>query len=194
MKRLLVLIFVLAGAGTLPAQDTIGVRNTAADTTSMRLSPGKAMMRSMLLPGWGQFSVGAVKRGVLFAALQGSSYYMLVRTNSRLNTAEERLDTRVGVVRDSLIEAATVPEDTAGLQARLDTTALVNAERSLVTSRKRHMQDWITYTIFFTLASGVDAFVAAHLADFPAQIGTEPQLDGSVNLRLSVPLPSKRQR
>ena len=75
MKRLLVLIFVLAGAGTLPAQDTIGVRNTAADTTSMRLSPGKAMMRSMLLPGWGQFSVGAVKRGVLFAALQGSSYY-----------------------------------------------------------------------------------------------------------------------
>jgi hypothetical protein len=194
MKRLLVLIFLLVGAGPLAGQDTTAVRATPPDTTSNRFSPGKAMMRSMILPGWGQFSVGAVKRGALFAALQGSSYYMLVRTNSRLHKAEEKLDTRVGVVRDSLIDAATAPEDTAGLQARLDTTVLVNAERSLVTSRKRHMQDWITYTIFFTLASGVDAFVAAHLADFPAQIGTEPQLDGSVNLRLSVPLPSKRQR
>ena len=87
-----------------------------------------------------------------------------------------------------------MPEDTVGLEARLDTTQLVNGERSLVTSRKRHMQDWITYTIFFTLASGVDAFVAAHLADFPVQIGTQPQTNGSVDVRLSVPLPSRRQR
>ena len=195
MKRLLISIFLLAGARVGAAQDTTAVvRDTVADTTAMRVAPGKAMLRSMLIPGWGQFSVGAVKRGVLFAALQGSSYYMLVRTNSRLNKAEEKLDTRTDFVRDSLITSATVPEDTVGLEARLDTTQLVNAERSLVTSRKRHMQDWITYTIFFTLASGVDAFVAAHLADFPVQIGTEPQANGSVDLRLSVPLPSRRQR
>ena len=195
MKRLLILFLLLAGARALSAQDTTAVRDSAvhADTVSNRFPPGKAMMRSMLLPGWGQFSVGAWKRGVLFAALQGSSYYMLVRTNSRLNEAEEKLDTRIGVVRDSLIGAATEPADTAGLEARLDTTVLVNAQRSLVTSRERHMQDWITYTIFFTLASGVDAFVAAHLADFPVQIETEPRVNGSMDLRLSVPLPSRKR-
>lgn len=191
MKRLLILM-MLAGAGTLSAQDSTAVRDSVvdADTASGRYPPGKAMMRSMLLPGWGQFSVGAWKRGALFAALQGSSYYMLVRTNSRLNKAEEKLDARTGFVRDSLIAEA----DTAGLEARLDSTVLVNAERSLVTSRERHLQDWITYTIFFTLASGVDAFVAAHLADFPVQIETEPRLNGSVDLRLSVPLPSRKRR
>lgn len=193
MKRLLVLFLLLAGVGNLAAQDTTAVRDTAADTASVRYSPGKAMMRSLILPGWGQFSVGAWKRGALFAALQGSSYYMLVRTNSRLNKAEDKLDTRIGFVRDSII-AADDSVDLEELEARLDTTQLINAERSLVNSRERHMQDWITYTIFFTLASGVDAFVAAHLADFPVQIDTEPQLNGSMNLRLSVPLPSRRQR
>ena len=190
MKRLLVLIFLLSIAGAATAQDTTAVRDTATDTTAVRYSPGKALMRSLLVPGWGQFSVGAWKRGALFAALQGSSYYMLVRTNSRLNKAEDKLDTRVTFVRDSLIAA----DDTVGLDARLDSTQLVNAERSLVRSRERHMQDWITYTIFFTLASGVDAFVAAHLADFPVQIDAEPQVNGSVDFRLSVPLPSRRQR
>jgi hypothetical protein len=189
MKRLLVLICLLFLARDAAAQDMPAARDSAADTTSVRFSPGKALMRSLLLPGWGRFSVGAARRGAFFAALQGSSYYMLVKTHSRLNKAEDKLDTRIGVVRDSLVAA----DDTAGLEARLDTTLLVNAERSLVRSRERHMQDWITYTLFFTLASGVDAFVAAHLADFPAQIGTEPQLNGSVHFKLSVPLPSRRQ-
>ncbi len=194
MKRLLVLIFLVALAGNATAQDTTVVRDTVVtDTTAERFAPGKALMRSLLVPGWGQFSVGAVRRGVFFAALQGSSYYMLARTNSRLNNAEAKLDARIDVVRDSLITENDSIEPVE-LEARLDTTALVNAERSLVRSRERHMQDWITYTIFFTLASGVDAFVAAHLADFPVQIGTEPQLNGSVNFKLSVPLPSRRQR
>jgi hypothetical protein len=56
------------------------------------------------------------------------------------------------------------------------------------------MQDWIAYTLFFTLASGVDAFVAAHLADFPADIETGRRPDGATELRISIPLPSRRQR
>ena len=56
----------------------------------------------------------------------------------------------------------------------------------------RVLDDW--RTIFFTLASGVDAFVAAYLADFPARIEPEARTDGSVNLKLSVLLPSRRPR
>ncbi len=190
MKRLLVFVFLLTTAGSAYAQDTLAVRDTLADSTTVRFSPGKALMRSLLVPGWGQFSVGAYRRGAFFAALQGTSYYMLVRTNSRLGNAEDKLDARITEVRDSLI----AEEDTVDLETRLDTTQLVVPQRSLVSSRERQMQDWITYTIFFTLLSGVDAFVAAHLSDFPVQIETEPQANGTVNLRLSVPLPSRRQR
>lgn len=187
MKRLLVIVLLLVGAQSAAAQDTLAVRDT---TTARRFAPGKALMRSLIVPGWGQFSVGAYKRGAFFAALQGTSYYMLARTHSRLGKAEDKLDTRVTAVRDSLIAAA----DTVDLEARVDTAQSVVAARSLVTSRERQMQDWITYTLFFTLASGVDAFVAAHLADFPVQIDAEPQTGGSLDLKLSVPLPSRRQR
>jgi hypothetical protein len=180
----LLVLLLLASAQTLAAQDTLAV----ADTTE-RFSPGKAFLRSLIIPGWGQYSVGAWERGTLFLALQGSSYYMLIRTNSRLNKAEAKLDDRIAFVRDSLVAI----DDTVNLEVRLDTMSQITPQRSLVASRERHLQDWITYTIFFTLASGVDAFVAAHLADFPARIGTERQANGAMHLKISVPFPSRRQ-
>jgi hypothetical protein len=186
MKRWL-FIALLLSAGPLHAQDTLAV---STDSTPRKFAPSKALLRSFLVPGWGQFSVGAYKRGAFFLAAQGSSYYMLVRTRTRLNRAEDQLDTRIATVRDSLITAGV---DSTDLEAQLDTLPSLLPARSLVESRKRQMQDWITYTIFFTLASGVDAFVAAHLADFPAQVGIDPQTDGSFDLKLSVPLPSRRR-
>jgi hypothetical protein len=49
-------------------------------------------------------------------------------------------------------------------------------------------QDWITYTLVWTLASGVDAFVAAHLATFPGKVEAEPRSSGGgMQLKLSFP-------
>lgn len=182
-RLLLVLLVVALSAPPLSAQD----KTEVADTSVQRYSPGKAFLRSVLLPGWGQFSVGAYKRGAVFMALQGSSYYMLAKSYRRLDEAEDRLDARLRVVRDSLI----AEDDTVDLAIRLDTMSL--HERDLVNSRRRHRQDWITYTVVFTLLSGVDAFVAAHLADFPARISTENEADGTVHLKVSVPFPARRE-
>ena len=192
MKRLLFLLFFGVSVSSAVAQDTIpAARDTLPTDTTKRFPPGKALMRSLLLPGWGQFSVGATRRGIFFAAAQGTSYYMLVKTNSRLNDAEDKLENQRGFVRDSILNAN--PQDTVNLEARIDTIDSVVARNSLVVSRERQMQDWITYTLFFTLASGVDAFVAAHLADFPVAIDTSRRADGSTQLKLSVPLPSRRK-
>jgi hypothetical protein len=193
MKPLLLVLLLFGGCRTASAQqDTAAVRDTtavAADSVQ-RFRPGTALLRSLLVPGWGQFSVGAYKRGAFFAAVQGTSYYMLVKTHKKLSRAEDRLELRTNALRDSLIAT----DDTVGLEAKLDTAQVLESGRALVDSRERQMQDWITYTLFFTLASGVDAFVAAHLADFPVRIEPEAQADGSVNLRFSVPFPSRRQR
>ena len=192
MKRLLFLLFFGCCVSSAAAQDTIpAARDTLPTDTIQRFPPGKALMRSLLLPGWGQFSVGAHRRGIFFAAAQGTSYYMLVKTNSRLNDAEEKLETQRRFVRDSILNAN--PQDTVNLETRIDTIDSVVARNSLVQSRERQMQDWITYTLFFTLASGVDAFVAAHLADFPVAIEPTRRPDGATQLKVSVPLPSRRK-
>ena len=188
MRRFLLALLLVAFASPAIAQDTTAV----ADTTLRNFPPGKALMRSMLLPGWGQFSVGAVKRGAFFVLAQGSSYYMLAKTHSRLNDAKDKETAQRQFARDSILGMQN--PDTVNLEARIDSVDSVVARHSLVVSRERQMQDWITYTIFFTLASGVDAFVAAHLADFPVEVGTEPQMNGRTDIKFTVPLPQRRRR
>lgn len=188
MRRFLFVLILLVSAQNARAQDSTAV----ADSTLRNFPPGKALMRSMLLPGWGQFSVGAHRRGAFFVVAQGSSYFMLVKTRSRLNDAKDKLGAQRQFVRDSIL--ALPAPDTAGLEARIDTIASVVARNSLVVSRERQMQDWITYALFFTLASGVDAFVAAHLADFPVQVGPQPQANGRTDIKFTVPLPQRRNR
>ena len=184
--------FLLALLFLLPAQSAFAQDTTAVADSVRRIAPGKALMRSLLLPGWGQFSVGAPKRGAFFVLTQGTSYYMLARTHSRLSDARDKHEAAREFARDSILALPDV--DTTNLELKIDSVDAVIARNSLVNSRERQMQDWITYTIFFTLASGVDAFVAAHLADFPVQIETQPQVNGAMDVKFTVPLPSRRRR
>lgn len=191
MRRFLLGLFFFCCTSTAYAQDTLAV---AADTAPERFPPGKALMRSLLLPGWGQFSVGAPKRGAFFVAIQGTSYYMLARTFSRLGDARDHEQEQVEIARDSIEALPPLINDTIDIELRIDSVPRVIGARSLVRSRERQRQDWITYALFFTLASGVDAFVAAHLADFPAAVDVTRRSDGASQIQLNVPLPSRRLR
>jgi hypothetical protein len=165
-----------------------------------RISPGKAFYRSLLIPGWGQASVGAYVRGGTFFALQSASAFMLVRTLSRLHDAQDMETRRVALAADSLLELSRqTPADSirlsdpARFQAALDSAPGVRQIRNLIESRKEQRQDWITYMLVFTLASGVDAFVAAHLANFPGSIDATPRVGGGANLEVRLPLGRSRQ-
>jgi hypothetical protein len=154
----------------------------------------------LLIPGWGQASAGAYVRAGTFVALQGVSGYMLVKTMGRLSDARKREGPLRNAARDSLIELSrATPEDSLRLsdpdrfQAALDSAPSLVHIRGLINSRKEQRQDWITYTIALTLASGIDAFVAAHLAGFPATVDATPRFDGGANLQLSVPVGRRRK-
>ena len=82
--------------------------------------------------------------------------------------------------------------DPDSFRIRVDNSELVRDVRGLISAREEQRQDWLAYTIFLTLASGVDAFVAAHLANFPATISTSPGREGGMNVRLSVPIPRRQ--
>jgi len=171
----------------------------SADPDAARLiTPRGALIRSLIVPGWGQAYTGSYLRGGIYFAAQMGSWYMLLKTMARLGEARSIERQRVANVRRELLIQA--QQDTA-LQRRYADPAQLDADiakdervahsRKLIGSRTEQREDWIAQTIFWTFASAIDAFVGAHLADFPAGIAAEPREGGGVELRLSVPAGGK---
>lgn len=194
-------------ADTLPALDTVIVAAppvtdtlAVADTIPREgRRPLGAFFRAMAVPGWGHASIGEYRRGAVYFALQATSWAMLGKTIHKLNDVKDRERRLVALGQDSL--AALIAADTA-LARELEDPLVYEAallgypgiadSRALIVSRKRHRQDWIVYTVFFTFAAAIDAYVTAHLSDFPAEVTAVQATDGGVALGLRVPLRTKR--
>lgn len=204
MRRGLVIGLFVAGAlgvATAPAAGQTfpaeALDSIAADTLHGP-SPGGAFFRSILVPGWGQASVGSYGRGGVWFAIQSASWYMLMKTIGELNQVRGIERRRVAAATDSLNEliandpdAADALSDPIAFENAIAADSAVAASRNLIDARKQHRQDWIVYTMFFTLMSGVDAYVTAHLKGFPDVLLVEPRTDGGLNLGVSVPVGSR---
>ena len=57
--------------------------------------------------------------------------------------------------------------DPADLASAIDADPGVVNSLELEQIRRQQREDWFAFSIFFLLLCGADAFVAAHLADFP---------------------------
>lgn len=194
------LALVLTSAPAM-AQDPVLAPDTmpVADTIPREFpSPRAAFLRAVVVPGWGHVYADEYTRGAVYFTLQSTSWFMLLKTMRKLSDVEDRDDRLTGLATDSL-EAA-MAADPALAQALSDPVAYENAlltypglqnARSLARARRQQRQDWIAYTLFFTFAAGVDAYVTAHLKDFPAGIVAEPGFDGRLNLGVQVPVGSR---
>jgi hypothetical protein len=140
-------------------------RAAAADTTGphYRISPKTAFLRSLVLPGWGQSSIGAPGRGAVYFALEAGSVWMVYKSNQKLQEAKE-------------------------LQSARREMGLLEPDHvlPLVRARRNEREDWITLSVFWLFFSGADAFVSAHLRDFDAHVGAAPT--GGAQLQMNVPL------
>lgn len=162
-------------------------------------SPGGAFFRSIAVPGWGQASVGSYGRGAVWFAIQSASWYMLLKTIGELSEVRGIESRRVAAATDSLNQLiATDPEeyqdlseDPIAFENAIAADSAVAASRKLIDAREQQRQDWIVYTMFFTLLSGVDAYVTAHLKGFPDVLLVEPRSDGGLDLGVSVPVGSR---
>ena len=155
------------GAVTTPETgDTTQRRPPPADTVRARgLRPGQAFLRSLVLPGWGQSSIGAPGRGAIYFALEAGSLWMVYKSDRKLSEARER--------ERFLIETGRLEEGrTSGL----------------VREREAQREDWITLSVFWLFFSGADAFVAAHLRDFDERVGVEPAPGGGLQLQTRIPV------
>lgn len=216
---LLVLAAVLPTGITAQVPDSVAARDSAAARDSLRpreeavgvpvqdsalaprATPRSAMIRSFVLPGWGQAQYDAYFRGSIYFAGWAGNWFMTLRTSARLGMARETLQLRRDQIETALIEGSPNPDS---MRAQIDSfpeildLAVDNDEKGselqgLVGAREDQREDWIAWSIFWLLASGIDAYVTGHLSDFPAEVDMQPNRDGSVTLQLELPLPARRE-
>jgi hypothetical protein len=135
------------------------------------MSPRRAFLTSLLLPGYAQTVFGRDRAAMLFTVVEIGSIGMARK--AALDLAEAK-----GMPRDSVV--ATYQIDPVTGLAVLDPKTGLPIPETWVTNRytadrvkarRTHYEDWIAAIIFNHLFSGADAYVAANLWDFRTNIG-----------------------
>lgn len=183
-------VALASSALLLVAPSPARAQQAAPDSTfaaALPISPGGAFLRSALVPGWGHVAVGSYGRAGFYVTVQGGSAWMLLQTLSRRREAKTFLREERELARARLEASGVAPEE---LDAAVDADPLVEDRKALLDSRNQQVEDWSALSIFLVLLGGADAFVAAHLSEYPEplSIQVQPSERGGVELRLSVPL------
>jgi hypothetical protein len=135
------------------------------------MSPRRAFLTSLILPGYAQTVFGRDRAAMLFTIIEIGSIAMARK--SAIDLAEAK-----GAMHDSVV--VTYKTDPATGRAVIDpktglpvpeTYALSRYTRDLIKARQTHYEDWIAAIVFNHLFSGADAYVAANLWDFRTNIG-----------------------
>lgn len=172
---------------TMPVADTIPYEPP---------SPRAAFVRAALVPGWGHAYLGEYTRGAVYFSIQSASWFMLIKTLRKLNDVDQRDDVLTALAVDSVRGAMwsdpvlnkQLLADPAAYEAALLTYPGLQDARSLARARRQQRQDWVTYTLFFTFAASVDAYVTAHLKEFPAEITLQPAGSDRLEMRVGIPV------
>jgi len=183
-------------AAGLPMRPVPAVERAVSDTTPLPVSPGGAMIRSMILPGWGQSEFEAYFRGSVYFAGWVGNWFMNFRNAYRLDNARHRFDLRSDQLLAGILANSGNPDSMAAqidsfpeiLDTAIQEDSLGNDLQKLVRARRQQREDWIAWSLFWVLASGIDAFVTAHLYDFPADVELRPTGGRGASLTVSVPL------
>jgi len=174
---------------TLSAQERDVPARARTESRAGGVSPGGAFFRSLLLPGWGQAAVGAYGRGGFYFATESAVAWMLFKTGRLRRSARSIVALREGEVGAFHMDLGVTDPDS--LLALVDADPSVSDARELEEVRSQQFEDWLAFGVFMLFLSGADAFVAAHLADFPEALspGFQALPDGGfeASLRITVP-------
>lgn len=149
----------------------LAVRAVSPDTIAgPPISPRTALLRSLLVPGWGQLALGRRWAAAIFIALETGAGVMAIESKQRLDFAE-----RYG--QDSIL----VRYDPPLAPGRPLTPIFREGELGgRVAARRQHLEDYLILMAFNHLIAGVDAFIAAHLWDLPTQVSIRSTGEGAM--------------
>jgi hypothetical protein len=132
------------------------------------ISPRRAFLYSLALPGYGQSILRRPTAGAIFVLAEAIGIAMLRQSNAELQEARR-------LRSDSL---TVIGFDPANFNAPITAAAPYTDE--LINVRRGHREDWIAALIANHFFAGADAFVAAHLWDLPSQVSVRQTEHGTV--------------
>jgi len=161
----------MAALGQRVDSARVAARPAATDTVARPvpqppLSPRRAFLYSLLLPGYGQSILGRSTAGTIFVLSEAIAIAMIGESKASLNEAR-RLRT------DSLVVVGFELNGTPIKVPSPYTDELINVRRG-------HVEDWVAFLIANHLFAAADAYVGAHLWDLPAQISVRQTPTGTV--------------
>jgi hypothetical protein len=145
---------------TSRTRDTVRVVDTVGPRPELKppLSPRRAFLYSLAVPGYAQSVLGRNKAGALELAFEAASLIMI-----RISAADVR-EARRAVI-DSIPVSFVNGEGQQ--EVRYEPTPFTSA---LLRSRRARLEDWIAVLIANHLFSAADAYVSALLWDLPAEV------------------------
>jgi hypothetical protein len=149
----------------------VGAKRQPTDSTKNKLpkpplSPRRAFLYSLAVPGYAQSVLNRPTAGALFVLTESIAIAMLRESTAELREAR-RFQT------DSLVTIGFNPEGT-------EIKAVSAYTQQLVDVRRSHVEDWVAFLIANHLFAAADAYVGAHLWDLPTQISVESRPTGTV--------------
>jgi hypothetical protein len=139
-------------ARQLPKPDTI---------VKAPLSPRKAFLTSLLLPGYAQSRLNRPTASMLYAAFEVLAIGMARKSAQDLGEAKR-------FASDSVVTSYSVDPNTGQPAPASYAPSRYTTER--IEARRTHYEDWIAAIFFNHLISAADAYVAAQLWDFNANV------------------------
>jgi len=134
------------------------------------LSPRRAFLSSLILPGYGQSRLDRPHAAMLFSAIEIFSLGMASKAAMDLREVKSApKDSVVSTYRIDPFSGKAILDPKTG-QPIPATYIKSRFDQDRVKARRVHYEDWIAAIVFNHLFSGADAWVAANLADFNANV------------------------
>jgi hypothetical protein len=148
------------------------------------LSPKRAFLYSVLVPGAGQAALDRYRTGGFFFLTEGLALALVHRSAEDLRIARQfKSDSTPASYQVDQSGQQVIGPDGRPVVATWN-VGRINAAR--VRARRTHYEDWLAVVIFNHLFAGADAFVAAQLWDLPARVGVGSAPDGATAVVASV--------
>lgn len=160
---------VLAAPASAATQGESSGTARQQDTLRPPISPRRAFLYSLMLPGAGQAKLDRGYAGGMFFLIEVASLALVHRSAEDLRIARASAGDSVPL-RFQLDAVTGLPVlDTNG-NPTVAEWRVSRFDEAYVRTRRLHYEDWIAVLIFNHLFAGADAFVAAQLWDLPGKV------------------------
>lgn len=187
--RSLALAAVLLAGAAADARAQIVVDTAlipVADTLRPPITPRRAFLYSLVVPGSGQAKLNRTYAGASFVLIEAIALTLVHRSAEDLRIARRSYGDSMPATYQINSTTGLVARDTLG-NPIVATWQQSRYTRGYVRTRRLHLEDWMAVLVFNHLFSGADAFVAAQLWDLPAHIDVNQSADGTTFITARIP-------